>query len=415
LPLGSPVPPNAGVGITGAPSPRPGHVAALDGVRGVAILLVVVHTFAGVARDGGGFGVELIRALALPGWSGVQLFFVLSGFLITGVLLDGLGSPSFFRTFYVRRVLRIFPLYYSVLVVALLVVPHLGRFPTWSAAALAHPWWYWTYTSNWANPFGIGIVGLSHFWSLAVEEQFYLLWPVIVFVMARRRLVIVCAAVIAATPLVRLALIVGGFPPLAAYEFTIARWDALAAGALLTMLLRDASGRRWLSLWMPIVARVSLAALIAVLLLAHGFGPSMPPVAVVGQSVVAALSAWMIYLVAAPGTALADRAQRAMSADWLRSLGKYSYAIYVFHLPIHVAGDAILGDAINSGSPGVRAVRLVSYLAGAFGLSVVAAIISWRVLEKPCLDLKERLAPRTGPVTRPLPHVVPLPPQPSMR
>ncbi|HEX6407837.1 MAG TPA: acyltransferase, partial [Gemmatimonadales bacterium] len=124
-----------------------GHLPALDGLRGVAILLVmgyhILETF-----PGGPEVPDLVTRLASVGWIGVDLFFVLSGFLITGILYDTKGSPGFFRNFYIRRVLRIFPLYYGFLALFCLILPALG--PNDAAIVELHracPW-YWSYLAN---------------------------------------------------------------------------------------------------------------------------------------------------------------------------------------------------------------------------------------------------------------------------
>jgi peptidoglycan/LPS O-acetylase OafA/YrhL len=323
----------------------------------------------------------------------VQLFFVLSGYLITGILLRALGSATFFRTVYLRRRLRIFPLYFAFLAVAFWIVPLVIGDPEWTAVARRNQWWYWTYTANWVIPFGHGVPGLSHFWSLSVEEQFYLLWPLIVFALPRRALIGAGTAVLLLTPLVRYGLHAGGLPAQAQYEFTVARWDALAAGALLAVLLQGEGGRQWLRRWIPRLAIVSLAALLAFVGLAHGFHSDDLRVSVAGQSVVAILSAVLIYYSTAvmPGTAAL---RGAMAAPWLRFLGRYSYAIYVFHFPIHLVAARYLAQTVNGADTGWRVVRLGLYTGGIAALSIVAALISWRLLEKPFLDLKDRLAPR---------------------
>src|SRR6185503_19750329 len=165
----------------GTSSASRSHVPSLDGIRGLAIAIVLVHNGTFILHGSHATLPKVAAAVAAAGWLGVQLFFVLSGFLITGILLDSRTRPQFFRTFYTRRTLRIFPLYYAFLASALFIVPLLANVPDWHATALRNQVFYWTYTSNWANPLGYAIPGLSHFWSLAVEEQFYLFWPVVVF------------------------------------------------------------------------------------------------------------------------------------------------------------------------------------------------------------------------------------------
>ncbi|HZJ61945.1 MAG TPA: acyltransferase [Kofleriaceae bacterium] len=154
-------------------------VPALDGVRGLAILLVLAHNlspFESTRRL-----IDLSAGLTFDfGWVGVQLFFVLSGYLISGILLDTRGAPGYYRAFFGRRVLRIFPLYYGVLFLCLVLLPVLGLAPDALLADRRHSVWLWTYLINWAEPLGAAIAVFPHFWSLAVEEQFYLVWPFVV-------------------------------------------------------------------------------------------------------------------------------------------------------------------------------------------------------------------------------------------
>src|SRR5437763_217904 len=164
----------------------PGYIPQLDGLRGTAVIMVLIGHAASFVEGLPYAGmVEYVRFT-------VDVFFVLSGFLITGILLDAKGSNHYFRNFYVRRVLRIFPLYYGFLFVFFILAPALrpptpgGPFEGWRASQ----GWFWSYLSNyqllfpqWVRPYP-----LSHFWTLAVEEQFYLFWPTVVLLTSRKGL-----------------------------------------------------------------------------------------------------------------------------------------------------------------------------------------------------------------------------------
>jgi peptidoglycan/LPS O-acetylase OafA/YrhL len=369
------------------------HIPALDGVRGVAILVVLVHNASWVLDASAQLPTRLLGAVTTTGWIGVQLFFVLSGFLITGILIDTRRREGYFRSFYTRRVLRIFPLYYAFLVVALGIAPFFAS-PSWSSFARAREVWYWTYMANWHSAIGPGIPGLTHFWSLAVEEQFYLVWPLLVYVLSTRSLTALCAILIASGPFVRLGLHAAGLPPSTGYEFTIARWDALAAGGLLAILMAEGRGRERLSKALTYVGVFSSVALAAFLAINRGFSDEDWPVVVVGQSVVLGLFSWLIFVAAAGTTRAQQGVQRVLAWRWLRFFGKYSYAIYVFHWPVDTIAAHYLGGAVNGADDAWRLLRWAAYVSGVGALSTALALASWHLLEKPFLDLKDRLAPR---------------------
>jgi len=151
---------------------------ALDGLRALSILWVVIHNTDLLDVPSG--WARLPVAVIHDGWAGVTLFFVLSGFLITGNLLDTRGSQNYFSNFYARRSLRILPLYYGTLVLFFVVLPMLGAMPDALTTTAHRQWSLWLFVSNWTDPSNGGVLGFLHFWSLAIEEQFYLVWPLIV-------------------------------------------------------------------------------------------------------------------------------------------------------------------------------------------------------------------------------------------
>ncbi|NQV27245.1 MAG: acyltransferase, partial [Rhodopirellula sp.] len=209
------------------------HIPALDGVRGIAILMVMSHHFTII---GSANPVEkAVSGVLQLGWAGVDLFFVLSGYLITGILLDSKRSPHYYRNFYARRVLRIFPLYYAVVLLTFLVLPRLdGSLAQILSNTEGSIGWYITYLSNFAmsrgNHFGYGMLNVT--WSLAIEEQFYLVWPLFVCVMRPQTLLRLCLSLIVGAPLLRLSLVLQSASWVTVYTMPFCRIDALAFGAL---------------------------------------------------------------------------------------------------------------------------------------------------------------------------------------
>jgi peptidoglycan/LPS O-acetylase OafA/YrhL len=391
----------------------PGGVSAdrdlrLDGLRGLAILLVMLYhtTQYGVARAPLEVAMTVVPSV---GWSGVDLFFVLSGFLITGILLEARGRASYFRAFYARRVLRIFPLYYTVLAFFFFVVPNIEIF-----AAVDHFWypdaereqiWFWTYLSNLqvVRAGGWQHQALSITWSLAIEEHFYLFWPAVVWLCGERRLLWVCGLTALGALAVRVALTLGEVGPLDAYVLTPARLDPLATGAALAVVARRPGGLRRLAPAAPWV--------LAGALLAFGtcyawirFGPDALPTTglsldqrtavamaylhspfmqTLGFSLLCLIyGALLVWVTTAPVPALRSR---FFETRFLRSLGRYSYAMYLFHFFIALLALAVFTPAAH---PTRYVPAQLFYWLLVIGVTWLAARLSWLLLEEPLLRLK---------------------------
>ena len=366
--------------------------AALDGLRGVAILLVLL---AHMQLPPGGLPLDhAVYSARIAGSTGVDLFFVLSGFLITGVLLDALGDQHYFRNFYARRALRTLPLYYGAVLFLLFVWPLItpdGPAPL--AALRKEQWWYWLHATNvlsvlpgpWRSPYNTG-----HFWSLAVEEQFYAVWPVVVLVCARRQwLMRVCAACVMTAFALRLALALGGVSEKWIHQLPVTRMDTLAIGAALAVLARRPGGlaayvvsaRRVLNVAAPV-----FAVLFAIYMTWHRAGPLFLSV---GYS--AAALAFGALLVVADGPL-----RGPFSHPLLRFFGKYSYGIYIIHFPLLPVIDWVAESAYatptlwGSALPGQ-----VVFFAGGLAISTVPAVVLWYAYERPFLSLK-RFFPRVS-------------------
>ncbi|MEO6829845.1 MAG: acyltransferase, partial [Acidobacteriaceae bacterium] len=268
-------------------------------------------------------------ALRGLGWVGVDLFFVLSGFLITGILYDTLHDPNYFRSFYMRRFLRIFPLYYGFLFF-LLILGHWLHF-AWGGrqyVLLA----YMQNTTLWfpVTDFHPGVwADLDHFWSLAVEEQFYLFWPLMVFlVRGRRRLIALALALSGIALLLRIAMYLHGASPTTIFMMTPCRMDTLLLGGCAALVLRG--NNDWLPRrWMVPIAMLAAAAIAAYTLWHLGSDMRAGFFGATFGYLVIAISGVAVLLASLDTTSLAHRVFRW---PFLRSLGKYSYGIYVLHI-----------------------------------------------------------------------------------
>ncbi|MCX5747432.1 MAG: acyltransferase [Proteobacteria bacterium] len=361
-----------------------GHIPALDGLRGIAILLVLAHGFDIIqTRNGVGRGLELALDL---GWIGVQLFFVLSGFLITGILLDTAKSPRYFRNFFLRRTFRIFPLYYAVLFVAFVLVPLFGHpHPTHGDDQL----YLWTYTANFAAPLGHGEIAFPHFWSLSVEEQFYVLWPGLVY-LVRRNGVFVLGTVLVAVAIVARVLVRARFGPDAAYQFLFCRMDALAIGAMAAALIRtDRIGSRLQLVSPTVLGVIGGIVVLGGAMLGHLLrtGATMQT----GGYTILAIG-FAIIMVAALAQGWPSR---LLSFAPLRRVGMYSYGMYVFYAPLHIyVGLPLLArlDQFAEGNA-IGTERGLLYLVIATTITFLVAAASYHVFERPFLRLKDRVAP----------------------
>jgi len=367
----------------------------LDVLRGLAIVLVLFHNFS-VSEGGHSRIFKLWNVLPESGWIGVQIFFVLSGFLITGILVDDRGQPGFYTRFYVRRALRIFPLYYALLILyGVLYATGVLEF----RIAPVSPFFYATYLQNWSALFLREMPpGLGPLWSLAVEEQFYLLWPLLIGKVSLRGSVMACIVIIVASFLARLGMHLAHEPPGWLYVSTPARADALAIGALFAILLRSPAWRPRFIAALPWVGAVSGLALAALLLDTHGLNRLNPLMQVYGYTAIAVLAGVATARAALAGVRVQGRLWTRILTSVLTFFGKYSYGIYVVHMPIKVATIALLGASLRRQST-LHPLRVDTiFIAAGTVASVALALLTWRLIERPFLSLKDRLA---GTVTRP--------------
>ncbi|MBW4037940.1 MAG: acyltransferase [Acidobacteria bacterium] len=363
---------------------------ALDGFRAVAFLMVYLQHYWGMPW----------------GWTGVDFFFVLSGFLITGILFDTRHDTHRARNFYARRTLRIFPLYYGIMLALLLLTPIVHWQRTWA-------WLVWpAYLGNFLHdirPLSLAVpfaqvanfqlhgtlfrhgfvLYLGHFWSLCVEEQFYLIWPWVMFaILDRRRLIYLCAATLPICLALRLlgnhympaSRLQDGF----LYNFTPLRLDALLLGGLLALCLRGPNAKTLLR-----AARFALPCLIAAIVLLFAFTrlhrvhdePYPYPYGMYTWCLTIAdlLAALLILVTIQPGTIL----YKLLKVRPLRWIGRISYGAYVLHDIPHFFYNAA-GKRLLPSNPKLGSTLI------ALPCTLALAWLSFHFFESRFLNLKER-------------------------
>ncbi len=353
----------------------------LDGIRGVAVMMVILyHAFFWSMNDGGSLvawslPARLCANLTRPGWLGVDLFFVLSGFLITGILVQTRESPRYLGSFYGRRVLRILPLYYLLLLAILFF--YRGHPGSASFVGLSL-----VYLSNLTPLFGVPTI-YGSLWSLAVEEHFYLVWPFLCRAISGRALTLLSLAIVVSEPLLRL---IGTYRGSDTYSYTWFRLDGLAMGALLALYVRSPScTRRRLLL-------LGGAAAMGGLLLLLGGAPFgiLTRRRLVGATM--QYSAAQLFFTGVIATALGGAGTRLLSPLRARVLGRcgdLSYCLYLIHILIFDGYDRLIASrglhpAATLGPFGAVLARA----AGALLVSFLLAEASFRYLETPILRLK---------------------------
>jgi peptidoglycan/LPS O-acetylase OafA/YrhL len=363
------------------------RLPALDGIRALAIILVFQLHYGGGIHSGN--FLRVYKAITDRGWVGVDLFFVLSGFLITGILFDTHADSRFFTRFYLRRALRILPVFYMVMLLLALLTP------------ILHYQWHWmelTYLVYIGNVFGTGhpmahelsstvypnaFVEMGHFWSLCVEEQFYLLWPLVVWLVRDRiRLIWTAAGISLLALMLRVVMVFTLSPPVAEawIDWNLPfRMDSLLIGAILALVLRGPSASQWQrsAKW---IFLLGTAATVAVMMLSPAY--DSPWLSTIGYTFIALASMGLVGTALRPGSA----SFRVFSWKPLRILGKYSYGFYIYHLLFRKLWNTLLAEMIVHFHSIVLAGMIERPLV--FAVTFLVAKLSYDLVESRFLRLK---------------------------
>jgi peptidoglycan/LPS O-acetylase OafA/YrhL len=352
-------------------------MSGLDALRGIAVLSVFLrHAFSNVITPDMPPGLKLLLTTFRFGWLGVDLFFVLSGFLITGILLDTRHRPDYYRNFYTRRALRILPLYLAVLILIRLTLHVRWSYLTFCLFFLAN------LVEN------RGYVIYNPLWSLAVEEQFYLLWPTLVRRLQLRTLTTLCLASIILSPILRY--LATTLPLGNPYDATWLITDALSLGALLAVFLRSryATPRNTLRLATLLLAFATISGIAAIPL--HLFSRSTRGGTALQTEPFLFFFGFLLLAV----LHLSDKPILLRLTLPLRFYGYLAYGLYLLHQLAFMAFDALLFH-YHRLPPQPTAEFLLLRCIITLTLTTLVCLISRRYFEDFFLRFKDRLAPYT--------------------
>ena len=353
----------------------------------MAILLVILYHYISMTPPAARGIVSYMQATFGMGWSGVNLFFVLSGFLIGGILLDARNSTHYFKTFYLRRVHRIMPIYYLWIGIYFLVAfTPLVRWVGSTGIVPARPsiipiYGFFLQNTVWSRQDAFRTVWLSALWSLAVEEQFYLVVPSVVRLFSKRGLVMLLGLTVLAGPLVRILVFRYIVPthPAAPYMLTPCCADALAMGVLLAVGWREESLKQWLQRNLRFVyAAVGLLSLGFAYLAITGKSQYSYAMSVWGFSCVDAFFAGLLVV-----ALMAPRGIWAGICRWpfLTDVGGVSYCMYIIHASVNRVCHAFLSSSPDGISTLSSSLATLLAAIATWGL----AKLSWRLLESPMI------------------------------
>lgn len=347
------------------------YYPGIDGLRGLAIILVLIfHNF-------------IYLEITWYGQFGVDLFFVISGFLITEILLKSISSKRYFTNFYGRRLLRIFPIYYLCLVLIFFILPDQILVDANLKVSWTNQWWFWTYLQNWffaTQSISAGAVPIMHFWTLAIEEQFYLLWPLLIFLIRNlKKLLVICIVILLTINAIRFFTWFYFMENIDQSSFIITRCDGILAGSALAFLKQGGQFQKSFLLKKTSIILILLNGIYLLLGPVFDLWPNYLIIA--GYTSISIFCTWILYLTISNPRSMF---QKTLLTSPLKFFGKYSYGIYVFHFPImfllHPTTEKWLWPLFGNRIP--ESLLLIC-------IEVIVAVIVYHLYEKHFLKLKK--------------------------
>lgn len=358
-----------------------GHLPELDGLRGLAIGLVLL------------FHLFPFLPFSRIGWIGVDLFFVLSGFLISGILQDSLNKRRYWFSFFIRRALRIFPLYYFILLLYVGLSYISADFAALPVVSFDYfkdnQVWYWTYLSNikmfiegrWLPP-----IVFNPLWSLSIEEQFYLLWPLVIYLFRNKKLLYFIFFLLSVVIAIRVHMVVREASSLSIYVFTFARLDAILLGSMVSVFIRNEKLRALLEKYNDYFLIGSVILILGIAISFRTFSAYQFVIQSVGYTIIAVFFCCILILVL-------NKNKNFILDLFFKSkpmifLGKYSYALYLFHWPLY----RLLREPVQKlcKEAGVQIAANIFTSLVILSLTCLASLITWNLFEKRFIQLKSK-------------------------
>ncbi|MBX3241126.1 MAG: acyltransferase [Chitinophagaceae bacterium] len=345
------------------------YIKEFDGWRGLGILFVVLAHY---------FPRYLIGS-----WVFMEMFFVMSGFLITGILLDSKGQKNYFKGFILRRVLRVFPLYYLTLIILFFLLPN-----SWLDLSYhkAHQLWFWLYVENWL--FAIdgwpAVKALSHFWSLSIEEQFYIMWPFVVLLFSPKGLIRFCIVLFVFSIFFRNVGEQLGFVPPFQYVATFARMEGIVLGAIIAVLVR--TNKSFIEKYTVTITMIAGLLAVAVFVYAGTMHMEYSLIYRINYTLVDIFFAGMITMTLCRNELILFK--QMLNWNIFKQLGIMSYCIYILHQPILIIVQNRFLDYFNSFLANENFSKLAC-VGVAFIVTIPVVYIIHKKIEMPMWKLKK--------------------------